>query len=105
MRKLFQHFDLKFFKFTWLFLLVLSSNASSEISLNQYLSKIEIADTFNERKKGLMFKKSMPDNHGMFFIWDFPKKQCMWMKNTFFPISVAYIDAQGEIIDIYDMVP
>jgi uncharacterized membrane protein (UPF0127 family) len=52
-----------------------------------------------------MFKKSMPDNHGMFFIWDFPKKQCMWMKNTFFPISVAYIDAQGEIIDIYDMVP
>jgi len=52
-----------------------------------------------------MFKKSMPDNHGMFFIWDFPKKQCMWMKNTFFPISVAYIDAQGKIIDIYDMVP
>ena len=69
MRTPFQHFALRLFKFTWLFLFVLPGNASDEISLGQYLTKIDIADTFNKRKKGLMFKKSIPGDYGMFFIW------------------------------------
>ena len=105
MRTPFQHFALRLFKFTWLFLFVLPGNASDKISLDQYLTKIDIADTFNKRKKGLMFKKSIPGDYSMFFIWNSSKIQCMWMKNTFVPLSVAYIDSKGKIIDIYDMVP
>ncbi|MDA7786445.1 DUF192 domain-containing protein [Gammaproteobacteria bacterium] len=105
MRTPFQHFALRLFKFSWLFLFVLPGNASDKISLDQYLTRIDIADTFNKRKKGLMFQKSIPGDYGMFFIWNSSKIQCMWMKNTLVPLSVAYIDSQGKIIDIYDMVP
>ena len=52
-----------------------------------------------------MFRNSIPKNYGMFFIWEYQKKQCMWMKNTFIPLDVAYINNKGEILEIYDMVP
>ena len=52
-----------------------------------------------------MFRKELPEDFGMIFVWDSKKIQCMWMRNTFVPLSVAYIDNLGEIIDIYDMVP
>ena len=41
----------------------------------------------------------------MFFIWEYQKKQCMWMKDTFIPLDVAYINNKGKILEIYDMVP
>ena len=41
----------------------------------------------------------------MLFIWDSEKIQCMWMKNTYIPLSVAYADAKGKIINISDMKP
>ena len=46
-----------------------------------------------------------PDDSGMIFAWDRKKIQCMWMKNTSIPLSIAYIEDTGEIIGIYDMVP
>jgi hypothetical protein len=52
-----------------------------------------------------MFRKELPEDFGMIFVWDSKKIQCMWMRNTFVPLSVAYIDNLGEIIDIYDMEP
>ena len=41
----------------------------------------------------------------MLFKWDSKKMQCRWMKNTYVPLSVAYVDAEGEIINISDMTP
>ena len=41
----------------------------------------------------------------MLFIWPSSKKQCMWMKNTPLPLSVAYLSSDGRILEIYDMVP
>ena len=52
-----------------------------------------------------MYKKAIPEDYGMFFIWNTKKVQCMWMKNTYIPLSVAYMDGSGKIINIYDMVP
>ena len=52
-----------------------------------------------------MFRNSIPKNYGMFFVWEYQKKQCMWMKDTFIPLDVAYINNKGKILEIYDMVP
>ena len=41
----------------------------------------------------------------MLFVWPYEGQQCMWMKNTYVPLSVAYMDIRGKIIGIYDMVP
>ena len=52
-----------------------------------------------------MYRRSISKDYGMLFIWPYERKQCMWMKNTYVPLSVAYIDIRGKIIEIYDMVP
>ncbi len=52
-----------------------------------------------------MYRRSIPNNYGMLFVWPYEGQQCMWMKNTYVPLSVAYMDIRGKIIEIYDMVP
>jgi hypothetical protein len=79
--------------------------ASDVISLEKILPNIDVVSEYKDRQKGLMFKRYIPEDYGMFFIWDRKKVQCMWMKNTYIPLSVAYIDKSGEIMNIYDMVP
>lgn len=54
---------------------------------------------------GLMKRRSMPANHGMLFIFTEPQRHCMWMKNTLLPLSVAFLDEQGRILNIEDMKP
>jgi len=66
---------------------------------------LSIANTNESRSKGLMFQSSLKKNYGMIFIWPSSKKQCMWMKNTSIPLSVAYLSTDGRILEIYDMVP
>jgi hypothetical protein len=52
-----------------------------------------------------MYRKSMPQNAGMLFIFDEAEVHCMWMKNTLIPLSVAFIDDRGAIVNIEDMAP
>ncbi len=66
---------------------------------------IEIADNEFRRRKGLMFRKSLPANEGMLFVFEYDQKLSFWMKNTYIPLSVAFIDASGIIRELYDMVP
>ncbi len=77
------------------------------ISLNVgiHVIKAEVAATNAERQQGLMFREKMPPNEGMLFIFDAPAEVCMWMKNTLLPLSVAFIDESGKIINIEDMKP
>ena len=105
MSRLLQHFVQRSFKFFLCILFVSGANASEVIPIEKYFSELEIASTYQDRRKGLMFRKELPEDFGMIFVWDSKKIQCMWMRNTFVPLSVAYIDNLGEIIDIYDMVP
>ena len=64
-----------------------------------------ISNTDAGRRKGLMNQSFLEQNTGMLFIWSSSKKQCMWMKNTSLPLSVAYLSSEGRILEIYDMVP
>ena len=52
-----------------------------------------------------MHRKSMGRNDGMLFIFDEPGYHSMWMKNTLIPLSVAFVDAQGTILNVLDMEP
>ena len=70
-----------------------------------HLIRAEVAADFSTRSRGLMHRKGLAPNAGMLFIFDGPSKQCMWMKNTHIPLSVAFLDEQGAIINIADMEP
>lgn len=65
----------------------------------------EVAATNPERMQGLMHRRMMPENRGMLFVFTEEANHAMWMKNTFIPLSVAFIDSKGVITNIEDMKP
>ena len=105
MSKQYLNFVQKSFKYLIFLLFVSNLDASRDIDITKYLSEIEIVSKYEDRKKGLMYRRSIPNNYGMLFVWPYEGQQCMWMKNTYVPLSVAYMDIRGKIIGIYDMVP
>lgn len=93
--------------FTIISIFTLFSCNSQTLSLNVGNSNlnIEIANTKEQRAEGLMFRKSLKQNNGMLFIFDKEQQVSFWMKNTLIPLSIAYINKKGEIMEIYDMNP
>ena len=77
----------------------------AELRAGMHLIRAEVASDFSTRGRGLMHRKGLAPNAGMLFIFDGPSQQCMWMKNTYIPLSVAFLDEQGTIINIADMQP
>lgn len=61
---------------------------------------VEIADNDAEREQGLMYRRSMAADHGMLFIFDQPSPQSFWMHNTFLPLDLIFIGADGRIVNI-----
>ena len=78
---------------------------SLQLSAGVHLIQVEVAATEEQREQGLMYREKMPVNAGMLFVFGSPATQCMWMKNTPLPLSVAFIDAGGKIVNIEDMQP
>ena len=70
-----------------------------------HVIQAEVASTMATRSQGLMQRKSMAQGAGMLFLFDESAGHCMWMKNTLIPLSVAFIDEAGEIVNIADMQP
>ena len=67
--------------------------------------RAELANTEEGRRRGLMFRDRLGDNSGMVFIYPEAGINAMWMKNTRVPLSVAFIDRNGRILNIEDMRP
>jgi len=65
----------------------------------------QIASNPQQRQIGLMFRKDMPAHEGMLFVFEEPQKQCFWMKNTLLPLSAAFVDDEGAIVNLVDMQP
>jgi uncharacterized protein len=65
----------------------------------------EVADTPQTSANGLMFRDSLPDDHGMLFVFEQPQTASFWMKNTRIPLSIAYIDSGGKILEIRSLKP
>jgi len=76
-----------------------------QLNAGMHLIHAEVAADMGSRMQGLMHRKSMATNSGMIFIFDEASQQCMWMKNTFIPLSVAFLDERGTILNIEDMKP
>ena len=76
-----------------------------ELSAGMHRIEAELAHTPSSRQIGLMNRQSMPPQRGMVFVFRQEAQHCMWMKNTLIPLSVAFLDAQGKILNIADMTP
>ena len=97
-------------KYLFLFFALLAGVARADLpviqlSAGMHLIKAEVAADMGSRMQGLMYRKSLGPNAGMLFIFDEPAVHCMWMKNTFVPLSVAFLDEHGTIVNIEDMQP
>ena len=65
----------------------------------------EVAADDATRSRGLMFRERLGPNEGMVFLFGAAGRQCMWMRNTLIPLSVAFIADDGRIVNIADMAP
>ncbi|RMH90717.1 DUF192 domain-containing protein [Stutzerimonas zhaodongensis] len=84
------------------------ANASEpllELRVGDARLEAEYARTPNERERGLMERTEMHADHGMLFRFDELRRHCLWMKNTPLPLSAAFMDEQGRIVDIIDLQP
>ena len=74
-----------------------------ELNAGIHLIHAELADSDSARMRGLMYRDTLAPNHGMLFIFDETATHCMWMRNTLLPLSVAFIDNDGSIVNIEEM--
>ena len=97
-----------------LFVLLLATGAAAAqqpplpavtLGAGMHLIRAEVADRDASRAMGLMHRTALAPNGGMLFVFDDDAVHCMWMKNTPLPLSVAFIDASGAIVNIADMQP
>src|SRR3546814_16786033 len=78
---------------------------TAQLSIGSHKIQAEVAATDASRANGLMNRASLPENHGMLFVFDGPTTTCFWMKNTPLPLSIAFIDSKGMIVNIADLQP
>jgi len=76
-----------------------------ELELAGHRLDVEVAATPETRSMGLMHRRMLPENRGMLFVFPEAAVHRMWMANTPIPLSVAYLDAGGRILNILDMPP
>ncbi len=78
---------------------------TTRLSAGIHLITVELATNDATRSRGLMFRERLAANHGMLFVFDNKGTHCMWMRNTLIPLSVAFIEDDGSIVNIEDMEP
>ena len=75
------------------------------LTINGHKIAAEVSTTPEQRAMGLMHRFSLKPDHGMVFVFERAETMGFWMKNTFIPLSIAFIGANGRILNVDDMVP
>lgn len=75
------------------------------LSVGMFQIDAQVATTGEEQATGLMYRKEMPQHEGMLFVFQSPSPLCFWMKNTLIPLTAAFIDDDGTIVNLEDMKP
>lgn len=76
-----------------------------KLSAGMHIIDAQVAIRPEQRQTGLMFRKEMPQQEGMLFVFEHPTQQCFWMKNTVLPLTAAFVADNGTIVNLVDMKP
>ena len=76
-----------------------------KLQAGMYQIDAQVAQAPDERTIGLMFRKEMPQQEGMLFVFEQPSQQCFWMMNTLLPLTAAFIADDGTVVNLADMKP
>lgn len=82
-----------------------SNLATTQMAIGRKTYTLEIARTAAERNKGLMERDSMPDDHGMIFLFPEAQEQHFWMKNTRIALDIVYVGSDGKVVSVHHMDP
>ena len=82
-----------------------SATPTEQVTVGGKAFEVEIADDFNERARGLMFRERMRPGHGMLFVHEREEPLAYWMKNTKIPLDILYFDASRRLVSIQKGVP
>ncbi len=72
----------------------------NEVCINEVCFDVEVAQTAKEVEVGLMHRQSMPNNHGMLFVFPKQKARTFWMKNTLIPLDMIWIDGNKQVVGV-----
>ena len=75
------------------------------LNAGMHLLQVQLAQDFEQRQIGLMWRKEMPQNEGMLFVFEQAAVQCFWMRNTLLPLTAAFVADDGTIVNLVDMKP
>jgi uncharacterized membrane protein (UPF0127 family) len=79
--------------------------ARIKLGAGMHLIDTQLAQTPEQRQIGLMWRKDLPQNEGMLFVFEQPSVQCFWMRNTLTALTAAFVEDDGTIVNLADMKP
>ncbi len=82
-----------------------SGPAPLDLRVGEVSLRAEYARSPAERERGLMERTELAADHGMLFRFDEVRRHCLWMKDTPLPLSAAFMDETGRIVDVIDLTP
>lgn len=83
----------------------IASAMEARLTLKEIVFEVEIAISYQERKKGLSGRKSLAENKGMLFVYDPPNIVSFWMKDTYIPLDILFFDRNGKLLEIVHNAP
>jgi uncharacterized membrane protein (UPF0127 family) len=75
------------------------------VQVDNINARVEVADSEQERQRGLMFRDAMEKDQGMLLVFESEKPLTMWMLNTYIPLDVGFFDARGQLLNVVTMQP